>query len=127
MSCGYFMISCPGRSAALLRCAAEPGPMQRARASRWVPVLRSGTSRRIAPGTRSASHPSPRQPALQAHHIADDFGNRMIVLDRDFVVDLHCGMQGAGQGDVLDDGNIVRFRDFPDLERDGVDALGDAD
>jgi len=48
--------TCPGRGAArrlfAAWCAAEPGPRLLAFEKTGVPVLRSGTSRRIAPGTQ---------------------------------------------------------------------------
>ena len=45
--------SCPGRGAApFRRCAGEPGPISiHGKSAQWVPVLRSGVSRRTAPGT----------------------------------------------------------------------------
>ncbi len=48
-------LSCPGRSAALLRCAAEPGPISPRAVSPWVPALRSNASRCSASGTRERS------------------------------------------------------------------------
>src|SRR5258706_3404348 len=73
------------------------------------------------------SRPPAGQPALEAHDVADNLADCMIVFHRDLVVDLHGGMQGPRQRHVLDDGNIVLAGDFPDLERDGIDALGHAD
>src|SRR5436305_12013543 len=49
-------------------------------------------------------------------------GDRMIVFHRDLVVDLHGGMQGPRQRHVLDDRDVVLGGDFPDLERDRIDA-----
>ena len=49
------------------------------------------------------------------------------MLDRDFLVDLHRGIERARQGHVFHDRNVVQLGDFPDLERDVVDTLGDAD
>ena len=51
----------------------------------------------------------------------------MVVLGRDFLVDVDGGVERAGQRHVLDDGDVVLARDLPDLEGEIVDALGDAD
>jgi hypothetical protein len=61
-----------------------------------------------------------QRPALgrhtaQPHDIADDFGYRAIVFLRNFLVDLHSCMQGAGERRILDHGNAVFFGDLADL------------
>ena len=65
----------------------------------------------IGPASDTASGKA----AFQAHDVADDFGDRMIVLDRNLVVDLDGGIQRAGQRQVLDDWNVMLAGDFPDL------------
>src|SRR5690242_16230939 len=47
----------------------------------------TGQTRRIRP-----SWPAAGEPAPQPHDVADDFGDRVIMLDRDFVVDLDRGI-----------------------------------
>src|SRR6266581_1534908 len=65
--------------------------------------------------------------AVMRTDVADNFGDRMIMFHRDLLVDLDGGMQRPRQRHVLDDGDIVRAGDFPDLERDRIDPLGHAD
>src|SRR5579871_1928340 len=44
-------------------------------------LMRSGKSAALPP-------PGTGEPALQPHHVADHLGNRLVVLDRNFAVDL---------------------------------------
>jgi hypothetical protein len=68
---------------------------------------------------------SPAEGTAQAHHVADDLGDRLVVLGRDLLVDLDRRVQGARDRRVLDDRDIARRGDLADLADDGVDALGD--
>ncbi|GCC48527.1 hypothetical protein chiPu_0032671, partial [Chiloscyllium punctatum] len=51
--------------------------------------------------------PQAGQAAPQPHHVTDDFGNRVIVLDRDFLVDVDGGIERPGQRHVLHDRDVV--------------------
>ena len=51
--------------------------------------------------------------------MTDELGDRMVVLDRDLLVNLDGSMERARQLHVFDDRNVVRPGDFPDLEGDG--------
>src|SRR3984957_4833417 len=70
---------------------------------------------------------SPRHQPPQPHQVADDLGNGAVVLLRNFLIDFHRAVQGAGQRRVLDHRNTVGLGDFADLARDQVGALGDAE
>src|SRR4051812_17257898 len=72
-------------------------PLDPDAAPKWWARHRTHTRPASLPTPTDRSYSPPRKSALEAHHIADDFGDRVIVLDRDFVVDLHGGVQGAGQ------------------------------
>ena len=67
-----------------------------------------------------------RRPA-QLHDIADDLGHRLVVLGRDFLVDLDRGVQRARERRVLHHRDRMLGRDLADLQRQRVDALGEAD
>src|SRR5260370_609503 len=56
-----------------------------------------------------------------------DVSDRLGVVGGDLGVDLDGGVERARQWRVLDHRNAVLARHLPDLEGDGVDALGDAD
>src|SRR6185312_476530 len=76
---------------------------------------------------RGSRHPPSRKAALQTHDVADDLGDRMVVLDRNLLVDLDGGIERARQRHVLYDRDVVLAGDLPDLEGDVIDTLGDAD
>src|SRR5262245_33627884 len=78
------------------------------------------------PQMRRAARPPPRDRTVEPHHVADDLRHGLIVLGRDFLVELDGSMQGARQRRVLDDRNVVGGRHFADLARDQVGALGQA-
>src|SRR5450759_5589386 len=59
----------------------------------------------------------------QPHDIADHFGHRLVVLDRDRLVDLDGGMQRAGERRVLDHGNRMFGGDGHGLEEIYVGLL----
>src|SRR3569833_3769862 len=63
---------------------------------------------------------------FQAHDVTDDLGDGLIVLIRYLIVDIDGGIARTRQRHVLHDRDIVLLGDFPDLERDVVDTLGDA-
>src|SRR5262249_10800704 len=67
------------------------------------------------------------QATLEPHHIADDFGHRLVVLGRHIFVHIHRRIKGAGERGILDDRDVVLLGDLADLERDVVLSLGDAD
>jgi len=60
--------------------------------------------------------------APEPHDIANDFGDRMVVLDRDLLVNLNGCIQRARQLHILDNRNVVCPGDLPDLEGDVVGA-----
>src|SRR6185312_6113122 len=59
-----------------------------------------------------SSRRPPRKAALEAHDVADDLGDRLIMLDRDLLVDIDGGVERARQRHVLHDRNIVLPGDF---------------
>src|SRR4051812_23019384 len=77
--------------------------------------------------TARTSELPPGQPSPQTHDVADDLGDRLVMFHRDLLIDLDSGVQRPCKRDVLDDRDLVRTGDFPDLEGEIVDALGDAD
>src|SRR5215469_3255528 len=60
---------------------------------------------------------SPRHGAVEPHHIADDLGDRLVVLGLDLLVDLDGGVERAGQRRILDDRNVVLAGDLADAAR----------
>ena len=59
------------------------------------------------PGGCRAGLPPPGEAALELHDVADHLGDRLVVLDRNFVVDLDSGVQRPRQRRVLDHRHIV--------------------
>ena len=76
---------------------------------------------------------SPRVPAspvpyaAQFHDVPDDFGHRLVVLGRDFLVDLDGGMQRAGKRRIFDDRDGMLGCQLADFQRHQIGALGEAD
>src|SRR5204863_10160638 len=66
----------------------------------------------------------PHRPA-QPHHVTDHLGHRAVVLGWQFLIDLDGRVQRAGERRVLDHRDAVLGRDLADLQREGVDALGE--
>src|SRR4051794_8733968 len=67
--------------------------------------LDSGFRPPAGPGMTNENNSSPH-PACgppQFHDVADDFGDRLVVLGRDFLVDLDGGVQGAGERRIFHD------------------------
>src|SRR5215469_13986362 len=55
------------------------------------------------------------QPAFETEDIADDFGHRLVLLGRDFLVDLHRGIKRPRNRRILDDRHVVLRGDLADL------------
>src|SRR5262245_35254053 len=68
----------------------------------------------------------PPRGALEPHHVADHLGHRLVMLGRHLFVDLDSRRQRARKRRVLDDRDVLLGPDLADLERDVVEALGDA-
>src|SRR4051812_579714 len=107
--------------ARLLSASTGPGCASGCSA-RWRPIRRFAA----CSGRASSCRPS-RQAAFEAHDVTDHLGDRLIVLVRDFLVDLDGGVEATRQRHVLDDRDVVLAGDLADLQRNRIDALGDAD
>ncbi len=71
----------------------------------------------------------PTRPAARCnfHDVADDFGDRLVMLGRDFLVDLDGGVQRAGERRIFHDRDGMLAGHLADFHGHGVDALGKAD
>src|SRR5262245_21341193 len=58
------------------------------------------------------------------HEDGEDAGDRLVEVEGDLLAELAGGVDGAGQGDVLDDGDAVGRRLLADAASDLATALG---
>ena len=61
----------------------------------------------------------------QLHDIADHLGHRLVVLGRDFLIDLDGGVQRAGERRVLHHRDRMLGCDLADFQGKRVGAMGD--
>ena len=88
----------------------------------------SGHVRKGNGDATALQEPLSRHARVEPHDVADHLGHRLVVLGRDFLVDLDGGVQRARERRVFDDRNAVCSRATSRIfEGDQVDALGDAD
>src|SRR4051794_17846587 len=85
-----------------------------------VPSLPYYRLRRCRSMPDRLARPSGSPRALEAHDVADDLGDGLVLLGRNLVVDLDRGIEGPRHRRVLDDRHLVLGGDLADLRGDAV-------